>query len=203
MFTKARSIISTVLISAFLLGSTGPLYARDRDHDRDRDRDRDRHDTRGRHPGPDRWYGPVHRGPIYVVPRDRYRVYRNIRIFRPYGHWYPGYGWYHNDDSALRFLAFTAITMVILNELNESQERALETAQIKATTAPVGETIDWTQGNARGSVVATREGTSSTGRYCREFQQTVTVGGKSQQAYGTACQQPDGTWEIVSTGDSQ
>jgi len=202
MFTKARSIISTLAVSAFLLGSTAPLYARDNDHDRDRDRDHDRHDTRG-HPGPDHWYGPVHRGHVYVVPRDRYRVYRNIRVIRPYGHWYNGYGRYHDDNTALKFLAFTAITMVILNELNESQERTLETAQIKATTAPVGETIDWTDGGAKGSVVATREGTSSTGRYCREFQQTVTVGGKSEQAYGTACQQPDGTWEIVSTGDQQ
>lgn len=35
------------------------------------------------------------------------------------------------------------------------------------------------------------------GRYCREFQQTVTVAGKTQQAYGTACRQPDGTWEIM------
>lgn len=36
------------------------------------------------------------------------------------------------------------------------------------------------------------------GRYCREYTQTVTVAGKSQQAYGTACRQPDGTWQVVS-----
>jgi surface antigen len=34
--------------------------------------------------------------------------------------------------------------------------------------------------------------------YCREFQQTVTIGGKVQTAYGTACRQPDGNWKIVS-----
>lgn len=33
---------------------------------------------------------------------------------------------------------------------------------------------------------------------CREFQQTVTVGGQPQQGYGTTCQQPDGSWQIVS-----
>ena len=32
--------------------------------------------------------------------------------------------------------------------------------------------------------------------YCREFQQTIVVGGKSQQGYGTACRQPDGSWKI-------
>ena len=37
----------------------------------------------------------------------------------------------------------------------------------------------------------------STGRYCREFQQTVTVGGQTQQAFGRACRQPDGNWQIV------
>jgi len=33
---------------------------------------------------------------------------------------------------------------------------------------------------------------------CREFQQTVIVGGQPQQGYGTTCQQPDGSWQIVS-----
>jgi hypothetical protein len=32
---------------------------------------------------------------------------------------------------------------------------------------------------------------------CREFQQTITVTGKPQKAYGTTCQQPDGTWKVA------
>ena len=32
---------------------------------------------------------------------------------------------------------------------------------------------------------------------CREFQQTITIGGQPQRAYGTACRQADGTWRIV------
>jgi surface antigen len=35
------------------------------------------------------------------------------------------------------------------------------------------------------------------GTYCREFQQTITVGGQTQDAYGRACRQPDGSWKIV------
>ncbi len=35
------------------------------------------------------------------------------------------------------------------------------------------------------------------GRYCREYQNTSTVGGRASQTYGTACMQPDGSWEIV------
>lgn len=34
-------------------------------------------------------------------------------------------------------------------------------------------------------------------RYCREFTSTVTIAGKKQQTYGTACRQPDGTWQQV------
>jgi hypothetical protein len=30
-------------------------------------------------------------------------------------------------------------------------------------------------------------------------QQTVTVGGRTDQAYGTACLQPNGNWEIIDT----
>ena len=37
---------------------------------------------------------------------------------------------------------------------------------------------------------------TNTGQYCREFQQTVTVGGQTQQAFGKACRQPDGNWKI-------
>jgi surface antigen len=32
---------------------------------------------------------------------------------------------------------------------------------------------------------------------CREFTATVMVAGKSQEAFGNACQQPDGTWQIT------
>ncbi|NCY26026.1 MAG: hypothetical protein EBX37_14645, partial [Alphaproteobacteria bacterium] len=33
------------------------------------------------------------------------------------------------------------------------------------------------------------------GRYCREYQSISTVAGRKQQTYGTACMQPDGSWE--------
>lgn len=31
--------------------------------------------------------------------------------------------------------------------------------------------------------------------YCREYQQKVTIGGVVRQTYGTACMQPDGSWQ--------
>jgi len=39
--------------------------------------------------------------------------------------------------------------------------------------------------------------TDEAGRTCREYQSTVIVGDQQQQAYGTACLQPDGTWRVT------
>ena len=51
--------------------------------------------------------------------------------------------------------------------------------------------------NNAGWVEPQRTYQTAQGQYCREFTQNVTVAGKTQQAYGTACRQPDGTWKIV------
>lgn len=34
------------------------------------------------------------------------------------------------------------------------------------------------------------------GQYCREYRTQVEVGSGVEEAYGTACRQPDGSWEI-------
>jgi surface antigen len=35
------------------------------------------------------------------------------------------------------------------------------------------------------------------GQDCREYQQSVTIGGREQRAYGTVCRMPDGAWKIM------
>lgn len=85
------------------------------------------------------------------------------------------------------------------SSLDKADKAQMEQASNKATTAPIGQTISWRNpdsGNS-GSVTPTREGTAANGDYCREFQQSVTVSGKTEQAYGTACRQPDGSWKII------
>lgn len=143
----------------------------------------------------------IHYGKYYKIPANRIRRHRDILVVRPYGHLYNGYGFFFRDDDAYKWLAFTAIAVKLLDNLNEQQQREHEAAQIRATNAPIGETIHWHDGDASGGVTATREGTSSTGRYCREFQHEITVGRKKELGYGTACRQPDGTWEVISTKD--
>lgn len=66
-------------------------------------------------------------------------------------------------------------------------------------TAPSCSTITWEnpQSGNYGSITPTTTYEESPGRYCREFQQQIVVGGQAQDGYGTACRQPDGSWEIV------
>lgn len=35
------------------------------------------------------------------------------------------------------------------------------------------------------------------GHLCRDFTASIAIGGQKQQTIGTACRQPDGTWEII------
>lgn len=36
--------------------------------------------------------------------------------------------------------------------------------------------------------------------YCREYTQTIKIGKAVQKAYGTACRQPDGSWQLMPSG---
>jgi surface antigen len=83
--------------------------------------------------------------------------------------------------------------------MDDVDKMKAERAYTQATEAPIGEEIAWSNPDSgnRGAVAPSREGTSTSGKYCREFRQTVTIGGRTEQAYGVACQQPDGSWEVV------
>ncbi|MCB1680540.1 MAG: glycine zipper 2TM domain-containing protein [Rhodospirillales bacterium] len=83
--------------------------------------------------------------------------------------------------------------------LDKADQQYASQANYQATSAPIGEPVNWSnpESGNHGQVIPTREGTSASGRYCREFQQTIYVGGREESAYGVACQQPDGTWQIV------
>ena len=81
-----------------------------------------------------------------------------------------------------------------------SQDRGYyETAASRAATAPVGQQITWSnpQSGNQGTIIPVREGRDSNGSACREYQQTVTIGGKTERAYGTACKQADGSWKVI------
>lgn len=72
-------------------------------------------------------------------------------------------------------------------------------AQSQAYSAPVGQSISWNNPDSGnyGTITPTRDGTSTSGRYCREFSQTIYVEGRQQTGYGTACKNNDGTWQVT------
>jgi len=91
------------------------------------------------------------------------------------------------------------------SEVGKSLDRAdqmyAERANTRAYNAPVGQSISWNnpESGNYGTITPVRDGTSRDGRYCREFQQAITVDGRQQTAYGTACRAPDGSWQIVNS----
>lgn len=94
---------------------------------------------------------------------------------------------------------------LIGSEVGKSLDRADQMAMAQATqqsleSAPTGRVSSWNNPDSghSGTVEPTRTFQTQQGTYCREFQQTITVGGQTQSAYGTACRQPDGSWKIVS-----
>jgi surface antigen len=73
---------------------------------------------------------------------------------------------------------------------NQAAQRALE-------TAPAGQALPWSGSNATGTVTPSGYYQTAGGQYCREYSQTITIDGRTERGYGTACRQPNGTWQIV------
>jgi len=105
-------------------------------------------------------------------------------------------------------LAATAVGALvgffIGSEVGKSLDKADQlyaerTASQALETNPTGETSSWSNpdsGNS-GSITPTRTAHLDSGQPCREYQQTVTISGETQKAYGTACREADGSWRIV------
>ena len=90
------------------------------------------------------------------------------------------------------------------SEVGKSLDRAdrlamARTSQQTLESTPSGSTSKWRNPDSGnyGTFTPTRTFQRNDGKYCREYQQTVTVGGDTKEAHGTACRQPDGTWQIV------
>ena len=84
-----------------------------------------------------------------------------------------------------------------LDELDRQMAQSAYNEALEYNRSDVS--TDWVNpdsGNS-GSFTPTRTYTMS-GRYCREYTQEIIIGGQKQTGYGTACRQPDGSWEIVS-----
>ena len=100
--------------------------------------------------------------------------------------------------------AGTLLGALIGNQVGKSLDRADKLAMQNSTqtaleTGQSGAPVGWRNPDSghSGTVTPQPAYQTATGQYCREFQQTVTIDGQTQSAYGTACRQPDGSWKIV------
>ncbi len=77
------------------------------------------------------------------------------------------------------------------------QMYANQTAQRTFEYAPTGQAQTWRNPDSGnfGTVTPTRT-YQSANTTCREYTQTINVGGRKETAVGTACRQPDGSWVI-------
>ncbi len=81
---------------------------------------------------------------------------------------------------------------------NADRAAAERNAQRALETAPAGQSLPWSNPNTghSGSFIPAAPYKTAGGQYCREYTQKINVGGKTQEGYGTACRQPDGSWQI-------
>ncbi len=105
-------------------------------------------------------------------------------------------------------LAATAVGVVlgglVGNQIGRSLDRqdlqyARRAEQDALESYPDGEPSSWENPNNgnRGYTTPTRTYEPEPQTYCREYQTTIVVGGRAQTGYGTACRQPDGSWQIA------
>lgn len=93
-------------------------------------------------------------------------------------------------------LAGTVIGSKIGRQMDEQDRmrtaQALEYNRTNQTTA-------WRNPDSGHSYTVTPTETyeRDNGQPCREFTMDAYIGGKTEQVYGTACRQPDGSWKVV------
>lgn len=88
-----------------------------------------------------------------------------------------------------------------VGNLLDQRDRQLagEAAQRALEGSPTGSAVPWTNPDTghTGVVTPVRTYQVADGVYCREYQQVVTIDGREQRSFGTACRQPDGSWKVV------
>jgi surface antigen len=99
--------------------------------------------------------------------------------------------------------AGTLLGAWIGNEMGKSLDKAdyayARKAEERAYEAPIGQTVSWNnpESGNYGTVTPVRDGSTASGDYCREYEQTIYIDGRAETGVGVACQRADGKWEVV------
>jgi len=101
---------------------------------------------------------------------------------------------------AIGTLAGALMGQEIGRSLDRADQIAMQqNAQYALEYTPTNTSTPWRNPDSgnHGQITPVETYQKTSGEYCREYQQTVWIGNEQQQAYGTACRQPDGTWKII------
>jgi len=110
-----------------------------------------------------------------------------------------GAGVTDRDDRVVGIVAGTVIGAVVGGLIGDSMDRSDYTCMGQALEyADRGQSVSWT--DPRGASYRVMPGNSyqSNGRYCRQYTTTAVIDGRTETVKGTACRQPDGTWDLSS-----
>ncbi len=109
----------------------------------------------------------------------------------------------HGKGKTAGTIAGVLIGAVIGSEIGKSMDKtdrlmAERTAQKTLETVPSGQTSRWSNPDSghSGTITPTRTYSNSVGLNCRQYETTVYIDGNNETATGTACRQPDGTWQL-------
>jgi surface antigen len=82
----------------------------------------------------------------------------------------------------------------------DDSARAERAAIVAFDSTPSGQTTIWRnpENGHWGTLTPSRTFRDAEGRYCRDYRQTVTIGGQEHQGIGSACRETGGVWRIMS-----
>lgn len=104
------------------------------------------------------------------------------------------------DGRLIAVAAGTIAGVIIGGEIGRAMDRNDKLCVDQAMEyAPDGARITWTGDERQYTVIPKGTYQDREGNYCREYTMDAQVSGRTQQVYGTACRQPDGSWRMNKT----
>lgn len=110
-----------------------------------------------------------------------------------------GSGGYRGGPDKSTITGGTLLKGILNSDVGTAMDRQDQMNMQQAViNTPLDEQAEWNnkRRHAKYSVVPLRDYESATGQYCREYEATVDKDGKKEKAYGKACRNSQGKWDM-------
>jgi len=105
----------------------------------------------------------------------------------------------HGNDRTVATIAGAVIGILVGQSIGRHMDEIDQNCTGQTLEyAPDHVPVSWRDPSTGGAYTVTplRTYPAPEGRYCREYQMDAIIGSRRQQVYGTACRQPDGSWQM-------